>query len=158
MSALSPLLPQQLDKRFRGKRAALWLLGAYLVLKVIMSVNSILFAERIASTADGIPIATFEPAAANEVLLLFTLVGLGQLALAAIGVIVLFRYRLLVPLMFLLLLAESIARRMIVASYATQLVRAPSAGFLVNIGLIAVLGVGFGLSMWPSSAAGGERK
>ena len=38
---LDRLFPRQADNRFPGHRAALWLLGVYVALKLVMSSNSI---------------------------------------------------------------------------------------------------------------------
>jgi len=105
---LNRLFPRQVDNRFDGHRAALWLLGLFIALKLVMSVNSILNTASIA-TGDGIPLDSFGPAAAREVLTLFALMALGQLALALIALTALIRYRALVPVIYLLLLGERLA-------------------------------------------------
>lgn len=51
---LSRLFPTQADNRFEGYRAALWLLGLLITLKLIMSVNSILNTRQVAQGADCI--------------------------------------------------------------------------------------------------------
>lgn len=143
------LLPPAADNRFAGQRAALWLLGAYLALKLAMGFNMIANGKAVARTADGIPLDRFPPAAQNEVLLLFALVALGQLALAAAGLVALARYRSLVPLSFVLLIAESVARRAIVAGFDVERSASGGIGTAINLGLIAWLVLGLGLSLWP---------
>ncbi len=68
MSILGRLFPARADNRFDGHRASLWLLGLFVALKLVMSVNSILNTESVAAGADGIPLHGFGPAAAREIL------------------------------------------------------------------------------------------
>ena len=150
---LTRLLPAQADNRFEGHRAALWLLGTYLALKLVMSVKSILNTKSVAAGADGIPLDSYSADAAREVLMLFSMMALGQLALALVGVLGLVRYRALVPLVYLLLLGEHLGRRLIAASYSAGAGQAVSTGFYINLGLTAVLVIGLVLSLVPARGA-----
>lgn len=149
MIIMKRLLPERFDDNFAGHRSALWLLGLIVVLKALMGGNSILNSTEVASGADGIPLDSFAPEAAREVLLLFELVGLGQLVLALLGAVALVRYRAMVPFVFLLLLAEQVARRLIVFANAIEPTRSFSPGFYINVGLLALLLLGLALSLWP---------
>lgn len=113
MSAFDRLLPTQVDNRFEGHRAALWFLGTFIALKLAMSVRSIVDTASVV-TGDGIPLGSFGPAAGREVLTLFALMALGQLMLASIALIILLRYRALIPSICLLLLIERVASRLII--------------------------------------------
>jgi hypothetical protein len=146
-AALLRLFPAVADNRFQGHRAALWLLGLFIALKFVMSVNSIFNTAAVAQGADGIPLDTFAPEAARAVLLLFALLALGQLMLAVTALTALIRYRALVPLIYALLLVEQIARRLILESYAVARTGSSSAGSYVNYGLLALLSIGFALSL-----------
>lgn len=146
---LDRLFPGRIDNTFDGHRAALWLLGLFIALKLAMSVNSMLNTASVAASADGLPLDSFGPAAARAVLMLFALVALGQLTLAVIALIALIRYRAMVPLMYLVLLGEQLARRFIVQGYAVERTEGISAGWYVNIGLLALLTVGLVLSLMP---------
>ena len=55
---LERLFPRQADNGFEGHRAALWLLGLLIALKLAMSLNSIFNTESVAAGADGIPLAS----------------------------------------------------------------------------------------------------
>ena len=144
---LDRLIPCQLDSMYTGWRTALWLLGIYVALKLVMSLNSIFNTEAVAVGADGFPLDSFGPEAARAVLMLFTLVALGQLALTLIALLALVRYRAMVPLLYLVLIAEAVARRLIVAGYAVP--RSGEAASYVNYALLALLGLGFALSLMP---------
>lgn len=147
---LMRLFPGRVDNDFDGHRAALWLLGLFIALKLAMGVNSILNTASVAAGADGLPLDSFGPAAARAVLMLFALVALGQLTLAAIALIALVRYRAMVPLMFLVLLGEQLVRRFIVQGYAVERTEGFPPGWYVNIGLIVLLAIGLVLSLWPA--------
>ena len=131
---LNRLFPRQVDNRFDGHRAALWLLGLLIALKLAMSLNSIVNTASVAAGADGIPLASFGPAAARQVLLLFALMALGQLTLTLIALAALIRYRALVPFIYLVLLGEHIARRVIVQSYTAAGRREHHYRLIVNYG------------------------
>lgn len=147
---LERLFPSRMGNDFNGHREALWLLGLFIALKLTMSVNSILNTASVAAGADGLPLDSFDPAAARAVLMLFALVALGQLTLAVIALIALIRYRAMVPLMYLVLLGEQLARRLIVQGYAVERTEAIAVGWYVNVGLLALLTIGLVLSLTPA--------
>lgn len=144
---LSQLLPRQIDNDYRGQKLALWLFALLVLVKVIMSVNSIFNAEAIARSADGIPLGTFPPAAAQTVVSLFALTAFSRLMSCVLGILVLVRYRAMVPLMFALFLLEHLGRRLVL-----QFLPIPrtggSPGSTINLVLLAVMIVGLGLSLW----------
>lgn len=159
MTLLTRLLPAQADNRFTGCRAALWLLGLLIALKLVMGINSIANTETVATDADGIPLDSFGPAAAREVLTLFALTSLGQLMLALVALTALVRYRALVPFIYLLLIGEHVARRLIVQSHAVARTDAASIGLYINLGILALLALGLILSLMPSrGVATGNRE
>ena len=144
---LSRLFPKQADNRFDGLRTALWLLGLLVALKLVMSLNSILNTAAVAQGADGIPLDSFGPAAARAVLMLFALMSLGQLMLALAALAALIRWRALVPFIYLLLIGEHLARRLIVQNYAVARTQSMPAGAYVNYALLGFLALGLVLSL-----------
>lgn len=144
---LQRIFPMPVDNRFDGQRAALWLLGLYIALKLLMSVNSILNTASVAAGVDRIPLEAYGPAAAQTVLMLFALTSLGQLMLAIVSLTVLVRYRAMIPFVFVLLLVEHLARRMIIDSYAVERADGSPAGGYLNLGLAALLTAGLVLSL-----------
>lgn len=150
---LDRLFPRQVDNTLHGHRAALWLLGLFIALKLVMSVNSIVNTESVAVGGDGLPLDSFGPAAAQTVLMLFALVSLGQLALAVIALIALLRCRAMVPFIYLVLLGEQLARRFVVQNYAVARVESTPIGWYVNFGLLALLTLGLALSLMPTRGA-----
>ena len=152
MALVRRVFPQQFDNRSEGHRAALWVLGALLALKLVVSINSILNTAKVAVGADGFRIESYGAEGGRAVLMLFALSALGQLALALVGVAALVRYRSMVPFMFLLGIGEFAVRRMIIESYSVS--RAPELNlpFFLNAIVFALLAVGFALSLWRRSA------
>ena len=152
---LERLFPGQADNRFAGHRAALWLLGLLIALRLVMSVRSI-FETRSVAAGDGIPLDSFGAAAAQQVLTLFALMALAQLALVLIALAVLIRYRALVPFIYLVLLCEQLARRFIVASQ--QAARAETAAIIWYLvyGLLALTALGLVLSLLPGRGGRGS--
>jgi len=144
---LNRLIPARADNAFEGRRAALWILGLYVALKLVMSLNSIFNTESVAVGADGFRLNDYGPGGARAVLMLFALTALGQLALAVVAVGALVRYRALVPLIYLLLIGEHITRRLIVNSYAVARSDGGSVGSFINYGLLALLVVGLVMSL-----------
>src|SRR5688500_19607134 len=110
---LNRLLPRQADNAYGGYRIALGVLGILVHLRTIMSVNSMINGRDIASSADGIPLDTYTPDGARTVVSLFAVLGLSNLMICILCIVVLVRYRALVPLMFSLLLLHHLARKVI---------------------------------------------
>lgn len=143
---LDRLLPARIDNDFRGYRAALWLLGIHVALKLVMSLNSIFNARSVATGADGLRLDALPPDGAQALLLLFALVAIGQLFLTLLALLALVRYRAMVPLVFALLLLEQLCRRAVVFEYAVPREGAP-VGTYINLGLTAILLIGLVLSL-----------
>jgi hypothetical protein len=150
MTPLS-LFPTRLDNEgYRGRVAALWLFGLFLLLRLIMGVNGAINTTAIA-TGDGLRL---DQGGAETILLLFRNLSLANLPLVAIGAVALWRWRAMVPFLYLVLLADQVVRR--VAALANPVARtdAASVGIWINLALLALLLIGFALSLWyrPSGA------
>lgn len=144
---LEYLLPPCFDNVYRGHRIALWLFVLLLFMKVSMSINSIFNGVSVITTADGIPIATYPAGAAQTIVSLFALMGFSRLILCALSVLVLVRYRSMVPLMFALFLVEHLGRKLIAFYIPIIRVGAPPAS-AVNLVLLALMFAGLPLSLW----------
>src|SRR6185503_19256770 len=97
------LFPRRIDNLYRGHRLALWLLALLVLIKVIMSLNSIFNGYSVATSADGIPLDTFTASGAQTVVTLFALLGFSQLVISLLGIAIMVRYRAMLPFMFVLL-------------------------------------------------------
>jgi len=127
---LDLLYPRALDGVHRGHRLAPWLLGVITVPRAVMGGNSILNGRFVAGTADAIPLDAYGSEGAQTILSLFATIGLGQVVLGLVAVLALARYRAAIPLVFLLFLAEHLARRAILT--AIPIARTGAGGLLVR--------------------------
>ena len=144
---ISLIFPKQIDNRFRGHRLGLWLFGLFVAVKLSMGVNSILNTRSVATGADGIPLDSLAAGGAETVIRLFSMLALGQLALVVLGIVALVRYRAMIPLLYLLFLAEHLGRRLIAAMHPVEREGGSQIGLYINLTLLAVLLVGFALSL-----------
>ena len=108
---LKRLFPRVIDTEARTNTAARWLLIPVSAIKLLMGINAVVMTAYIATSADGIPIASYGPAAASAVLAFFSLWGLAQALLALFGQLAALRYRALIPLAFLVLSIEHFGRK-----------------------------------------------
>ncbi len=69
------LLPQRIDNTYRGYKLGLWLFALLVFVKVTMGLNCIFNGYSVASSADGIPLDTFPPDAAQTIVSDFALWG-----------------------------------------------------------------------------------
>jgi hypothetical protein len=144
------LLPVRLDNEsYRGRVAALWLFAVFLALRAIMGVNGAINTRFIA-TGDGIRL---DEGGAETILLLFRNLSLANLPLVAIGVVALWRWRAMVPFLYLVLLGDQIVRRLVALANPIARTEAGAVGIWINLGLLAILFVGFVLSIWSRKSA-----
>lgn len=114
--------------------------------------NSTLNTALVAQGADGIPLDSFGPAAARQVLVLFALQALGQLMLALIALAALIRWRALVPFLYLVSLGEQVGRRLIVLAQPGPRPEVTAIAFYMAWGVLGLLAIGLVLSLLPRSS------
>ena len=144
---VNELLPKRIDNTYRGAKLAPWLFALLLLLKTVISLNSIFNGYSVATSADGIPLDTFPPGAAQTIVSDFALWGLSQFMLCLLGILVLARYRSMIPFMFALLLLEYSSRKLILHFLPVVKIGTPP-GFYVNLILLTLMIVGLALSLW----------
>ena len=149
---LESLLPASADNDYRGRVPALWLLGLLAALRLVIGLRSILDTAAVAQGADGIPLDTFAPAARAEVLTEFALLGLNQLTIVGICVVVLWRYRALVPLTFAMLAALRLGHWLVMQLQPGATATRGAPGDIVALVLVVVTLAGLVLSLWPRPA------
>ena len=141
------VFPERADNSYAGHKLALWLFALLLLLKGAISVNSMLNVFMVATSADGIPLDTFGPAGQQAFVALFALWGYSHLMICLLGVLVLIRYRSLVPLMYALLLVEHLGRKALLYFHPISKT-GTSHGLVINIALLVVMVIGLALSLW----------
>src|SRR4030095_1362164 len=148
---LNRVFPERFDNNYRGHKLALWLFIPIVLMKVGISLSSIFDTYNVVRSADGIPIDTFTPRGAEAVVSVTTLLGLSQFLLASLGVLALIRYRAMIPLMYVLLLVEYLAKKWIL--FVKPIVRTGiSPSTYVNLVLIALLIAGLVRSLRTRSS------
>jgi hypothetical protein len=152
---LSRIFPKQAESRFGGHWLALVLLGLVTLIKGAQGVSTLADARGIAVGADGIPVDAYGAAAGDTVVALVALLGFYLLIVALVGVIVLLRYRALVPLMFFVWLVVQLGHRAVLAVNPFERVVSEAAigfagrsiGFWVNTAVLAATIVGLLISL-----------
>jgi hypothetical protein len=144
---LSRILPEHIDNRYRGHALALWFLVLITFMKVGISLAHIFRADGGAQSVSTIPLDTYPAGAAQNVVALFARMGLEQFLLGALCVVVLLRYRAMVPLVYLLIVVHDIAQEGI--ARMKPLALAGTSGARTPALVLSVLSVsGLILSLW----------
>ena len=140
------LFPPRADNTYHGSRLALWIFGLLVLVRSAIGLGSIFNGYQAASSADGIPLDTFTPAGAQTILALFGLLGAAQLVFSVLCVVVLVRYRALIPLMFALLLLYQLSRKLILYYLPIPRTGAPPVS-AINLAILGLMIVGLVLSL-----------
>jgi hypothetical protein len=144
---LSRLFPKQFDNNYRGYALALWLLAPIALMILAQCVVSLVMTRDVLMGPDRIPVDTYDAPAAQTVIALFALAAVYRIVLPLMCLVALVRYRAMVPLMYLLLAAVSVANRVVL--FLNPIVRndAPATGFAITLALLAAILVGLALSL-----------
>ncbi|MCH7806862.1 MAG: hypothetical protein IH995_06925 [Proteobacteria bacterium] len=106
---LSRIFPEHIDNHYRGHKLALWLFVPITFMKVAISLVHIFYADGGAQSISTIPLDTYSAGGAQNLIAVFARMGLDQLILGLLFVVVLFRYRAMIPLMYVLIIVHYIA-------------------------------------------------
>lgn len=145
------LLPQRIDNTYRGYKVALWLFGLVVGVRITQSVLIIFNGYSTARDADGVPLDTYTPAAAQTVVALFAQGSLWRLTFCLLCVLVLVRYRSAIPLMFALLLLNYLAGQLIFQFLPLVRTGTPP-GPIVNLIIFALMIIGLVLTLRSRSS------
>jgi len=140
------ILPQRIDNTHRGHPLALWLFIPVVVLKTGIALGTMFNGRDAAQSADGIPLDRFGPGGAETVVALFAIWGLSQLVLSLLSVLALIRYRAMIPLLYVVLLLEHLARRWVLLAKPIPGTGTPP-GVYINLVLLALMIAGLALSL-----------
>jgi hypothetical protein len=110
---LSRILPARIDNRYRGHVLALWLFVPIAIVKLALGLVHIFRTDGGAQSVAMIPLDSYPPSAADNIVGLFARLGLEQLLLASLFIVILLRYRALIPLMYFLLVAHYAGSRLL---------------------------------------------
>ena len=151
---LTRLFPKQIDNDYRGHVLALWLLVPLALMKFLQGANVAGLlgtgnSRQILETVDNVPVGAFPAEAASYLVFLFAAWGVGVFILGLLGVVVLLRYRTMIPLMYLLLLIEQVGRQALATIHLDRpfMSLAASPANLINWGFLVAMAIGLLVSL-----------
>lgn len=145
-------LPRSIDNHYRGRTVALWIFWVVVIIRAAQGVSLLVNGYSVVKGADGIPLETFPPAAAQSIVAMFALSGGARLVLSIMGVLILIRYRSAVPLMLALLALDQVVKQLLLYVYPLYRVGNP-VGPTVNGVLLALTLIGLVFSVWRKQPA-----
>jgi len=155
---LTTIFPRQADNTFRGHRIAIVLFALFTVRAFSGSLTHMFTADGGAQSIASMPLDDYPTGAAENIITVFAIAGLYQLLTALFNVVVLWRYRSLIPLMYLFFVLEYVLR--IAKPLYTpggEIVSTPP-GYWLDRALLPVLLVSFVLAVWNPGRSARTRR
>jgi len=149
---LSRLLPVTITAAFPGHPIALWMFAPLTLVTLWRSQHHLFAPDGGAQTIAHIPLDAYPPAAAETIVGIFALWGLSQLILALLELLVLVRYRALIPLFYLLTAFEYSMRGLVIPALKTIPTTAAAPGAIANLPMAVAALVLLVLSLWPMAS------
>jgi hypothetical protein len=144
---LDRILPGRADNRFRGHVLALWLFVPLALMKVALGLTHMLRADGGAQSVSTMPLDSYPAGAAQNIIGLMARMGLEQVLLGLVFVVVLVRYRALIPLMYALAVLHFLMQRGVTAMKPLALAGISGASTMhLVIGMVSVAGLVLSLS------------
>ena len=107
---LEPLLPAKIDNTIRGTKIPFYIFAVYAMVSTVRSCIHLLASDGGAGSIAGMDLSV---AGADGIIFAFALWGSSQLLFAMIQLLVVIRYRALIPLMWLMLILETLLRELV---------------------------------------------
>ncbi len=142
---LARIFPKQAGNDYRGYKFAIWLLLAIVLLRLGMSYGALIDTRHMLEVADSIPLSTFGVGGADTAIYITRLLGLDHLLLNVVALVVLIRWRALIPFTYVLLGVEQIARKAFTLGHLIP--RTGVAYLPVDPNLLIVAGLIIGLAL-----------
>ncbi|MGI9250089.1 MAG: hypothetical protein ACR2PR_02680 [Pseudohongiellaceae bacterium] len=136
------VLPKVIDNNYQGSKLSLYLFYFLTIVTLWRSQHHLLAEDGGAQSIATIPLDLFSSDAATTIVGIFSLWGLSQLLLAFVYLLVAIRYRSLIPLMYVIVIAEYMGR-MAIGSWKPVVTLGDAPGALVNLPLVIVCMVAF---------------
>jgi hypothetical protein len=140
------LLPAKLDNTIRGWKLPFYIFALYTVISIVRSFIHLLSPDGGAGTIAGIDLTV---AGADGIIFAFALWGSSQLLMAMIQLLVVVRYRSLIPFMWLMLILEVLLRELVGAMKPVTFTHIPP-GAIGNQLLLPLAALMLGLSLWSA--------
>ncbi len=107
---MDKVFPKTIDNQYRGHKIALIFFYLFTAMTVVRSLIHMFSKDGGAQSIATIPLDSFSAQASSVIVLIFALWGLSQLLMGVLYVIVLWRYKSLIPLMYLFIFLEYVLR------------------------------------------------
>lgn len=104
------VLPKEINNDYKGKKIALYMFYLITIITVVRSLIHMFAPDGGAQSIATIPLDTFTKEGVSTVILMFSLWGLSQLILGIFFVLVCWRYKSLIPLMYIFIFIEYFMR------------------------------------------------
>lgn len=148
----SLLFPATADRHFPGSPLALWIFALLAAVSTIRSLIHFLAPDGGAGTIAGLDLSL----GAENIIFSFGLWGLAQLLYACIQLLVVLKYRSLVPLFYLILILELLGRMALGVMKPPVLLQGTPPGGIANYVLLSLCLVMFVLSLYPLKKSAGK--
>jgi hypothetical protein len=110
MKIIDAILPEKITNEFKGHKLELYVFIGIVVLTLVRSCIHIFAPDGGAQSIAGFPLNTYPEAASSMIILIFSLWGASQLLMGLVYLVVLIRYKGLIPFMYALILIEYLSR------------------------------------------------
>lgn len=140
------LLPAKIDNTIRGWKLPCYIFALYTVISTVRSFIHLLAPDGGAGSIAGMDLTA---AGAEGIIFAFALWGSSQLLFAIIQLLVVVRYRSLVPFMWLMLILEVLLRQLVGAMKPVTFAHPPP-GAIGNQLFLPLAALMLGLSLWSA--------
>jgi hypothetical protein len=147
---IAGLFPERIDNTFPGRRVALYAFYPVTALILWRSLHHLVAADGGAQTIATMPLDSYPPGAAQNIVAIFAQWGLSQLLLGLMYLAACLRYRAMIPLMWLLLVLEA-AGRQIAGTFKPIATLHTAPGAAGNLPMLAFALIMLSLSIKPPS-------
>ncbi len=140
------LLPSSADNTIRGMKLPVYVFAVIAMVSTIRSLIHLLAPDGGAGSIAGMDLSV---AGAQGIIFSFALWGSAQLIYALIQLVVVFRYRSLVPFMYVLLILETLLRELVGHMKPVHFAHTPP-GAIGNYVILPLAALMLALSLWRS--------
>ena len=146
---LALLLPPQADKTIRGRKLPVYVFGAIAIISTVRSCIHLFAPDGGAGSIAGMDLSV---AGSGGIVFAFALWGSAQLIYALVQLVVAFRYRSLVPLMYVLLILETLLRMLVGRMKPVTFAHTPP-GAIANYVILPLGALMLAMSLWTAKKA-----
>jgi hypothetical protein len=146
---LELVLPAEADNTIRGSRIPFYVFAVFAVISTVRSCIHLLAPDGGAGSIAGMDLSV---EGADGIIFAFALWGSSQLLFALIQLLAVFRYRSLIPLMYLFLILEILLRELVGVMKSVSFAQPPP-GAIANWIILPLAVVLLGLALWTGMKA-----